>query len=267
MERPELFDAVATDADGRIEMIEVKAAHPRTRWIWGAFKMPGRTLHALASLWRARDRSDAYIGTLVNAWIAAGGEAWGVRAGESYVDVGTLNGFREASLLLDGRTERATPIPLGTRPARKDARLMPNWTEAAIRARAAELGPWFHNLDLRGVQTAPDHFLGDYPAVKWRSFADAIPADLAGRSVLDIGCNAGFYAMEMKRRGAERVVGIDFDDDYLAQARFAAEVAGTRHPTSRNCPSMTWARSASASTSCCSSACCTICAIRCWRWI
>ncbi|MGH7211030.1 MAG: DUF1698 domain-containing protein, partial [Acetobacteraceae bacterium] len=103
---------------------------------------------------------------------------------------------------------------------------MPDWTEAAIRARAAALGPWFHNLDLRGVQTAPEHFLGDYPMVKWRAFADAIPADLAGRNVLDIGCNAGFYAMEMKRRGADRVVGIDFDDDYLVQARFAAEVAG-----------------------------------------
>ena len=24
--------------------------------------------------------------------------------------------------------------------------------------------------------TAPDHFLGDYPAVKWRRFADAIKA-------------------------------------------------------------------------------------------
>ncbi len=114
---PELFDAVATDADGRIEMVEVKAAHPRTHWIWGAFKMPGRTLHALASFWRARDGRDTYIGTLVNAWIAAGNTAWGVRAGESYVDVGTLNGFREASLLLDGRTERTTPIPLGTRPS------------------------------------------------------------------------------------------------------------------------------------------------------
>ena len=113
--KPELFDAVATDGEGRIEMIEVKTPHPRTRWIWGAFKMPGRTLRALAALWRARDGTDTYIGTLVNAWIAAGEAAWGVRAGESYVDVGTLNGFREASLLLDGRSERATPIPLVVR--------------------------------------------------------------------------------------------------------------------------------------------------------
>jgi tRNA (mo5U34)-methyltransferase len=95
-----------------------------------------------------------------------------------------------------------------------------------IRRRAAALGPWFHNMELGGVRTAPDHFLGDYPAIKWRHFADAIPADLSGRSVLDIGCNGGFYSIEMKRRGAARVVGIDSDDDYLAQARFAAEVTG-----------------------------------------
>jgi tRNA (mo5U34)-methyltransferase len=99
-------------------------------------------------------------------------------------------------------------------------------TPERIRERVEELGPWFHNLDLKGVRTAPDHFLGDYPSMKWRNFAHAIPADLTGKTVLDIGCNAGFYSMEMKRRGAERVVGIDSEDLYLAQARFAAEVNG-----------------------------------------
>ncbi|TIS05474.1 MAG: DUF1698 domain-containing protein, partial [Mesorhizobium sp.] len=64
-----------------------------------------------------------------------------------------------------------------------------------------------------------------YPLVKWQKFADAIPADLSGKSVLDIGCNAGFYSIEMKKRGADRVLGIDFDVDYLTQARFAAEIA------------------------------------------
>lgn len=95
-----------------------------------------------------------------------------------------------------------------------------------IRRRIEALGPWFHNLDLNGIRTAPNHFLGDYPAVKWRSFASAVPDDLSGKSVLDIGCNGGFYSIEMKRRGAARVLGVDFDDDYLAQARFAAEVSG-----------------------------------------
>jgi tRNA (mo5U34)-methyltransferase len=97
---------------------------------------------------------------------------------------------------------------------------------AAIERRVRELGPWFHNLELAGVQTAPDHFLGDYPRVKWRCFEHAIPADLSGKSVLDIGCNGGFYSIEMKRRGAARVVGVDSDEGYLAQARFAAEVCG-----------------------------------------
>lgn len=95
-----------------------------------------------------------------------------------------------------------------------------------IRAKVAELGEWFHNMSLRGVMTAPDHFLGDYPSQKWRGFAHAVPSDLRGKTVLDIGCNAGFYSIEMKRRGAARVVGIDSDERYLAQARFAASVCG-----------------------------------------
>jgi tRNA (mo5U34)-methyltransferase len=97
-------------------------------------------------------------------------------------------------------------------------------TPGQIGRKVRELGRWFHNIDLRGVKTAPDHFLGDYPAIKWNRFAHSIPEDLRGKTVLDIGCNAGFYSIEMKRRGAARVVGIDFDDTYLAQARFAAEV-------------------------------------------
>jgi tRNA (mo5U34)-methyltransferase len=99
-------------------------------------------------------------------------------------------------------------------------------SEAQIRQRVRELGPWFHNLDLGGALTAPDHFLGDYPAVKWRGFAHAIPTDLTGKTALDVGCNAGFYSIEMKRRGADRVVGIDLNETYLEQARFAAEVCG-----------------------------------------
>jgi tRNA (mo5U34)-methyltransferase len=95
---------------------------------------------------------------------------------------------------------------------------------AEIREKVEALGPWFHNLDLNGISTAPSHFLGNYPAVKWERFADAIQQEMSGRSVLDIGCNAGFYAIEMKRRGAARVLDIDTDEEYLEQARFAAQV-------------------------------------------
>ena len=105
---------------------------------------------------------------------------------------------------------------------------------AALRRDVAALGPWFHNMDLgQGVLTAPDHFLGDYPRFKFERFAAALP-DVSGRSVLDIGCNAGFYAIEMKRRGAARVVGIDSDDRYLAQARLASEALGQHDIEFRN---------------------------------
>lgn len=95
-----------------------------------------------------------------------------------------------------------------------------------IRRRIEELGPWFHNMRLAGVETAPDHFLGDYPACKWEAFADVLPADLTGKTVLDIGCNGGFYSLEMKRRNAAHVVGVDHDPHYLRQAAFAAEQTG-----------------------------------------
>jgi tRNA (mo5U34)-methyltransferase len=101
-------------------------------------------------------------------------------------------------------------------------------TVEEVQAQVERLGPWFHNMELRGVRTAPNHFLGDYPAMKYRNFAHAIPADLSGKTVLDVGCNAGFYSMEMKRRGAARVVGIDSEDLYLEQARFATAVKGMR---------------------------------------
>lgn len=96
-----------------------------------------------------------------------------------------------------------------------------------LQAEVAALGPWFQNIDLGdGIATAPDHFLGDYPAFKYRRFMDALPEDLSGKSVLDIGCNAGFYAIEMARRGAARVLGIDSDARYLDQARLASGALG-----------------------------------------
>ncbi|WP_074063283.1 TIGR04290 family methyltransferase [Rhizobium etli] len=98
--------------------------------------------------------------------------------------------------------------------------------DRTLKRRISELGPWFQNMRLGEVETAPDHFLGDYPAFKWQGFKHVVPEDLGGRSVLDIGCNAGFYAIEMKRRNAGRVLGIDSDPRYLAQARFAAEHFG-----------------------------------------
>jgi tRNA (mo5U34)-methyltransferase len=88
------------------------------------------------------------------------------------------------------------------------------------------LGPWFHNLHLPdGRQTCPDHRFGDFPSVKWQQIAPHVPQDLSGWTCLDIGCNSGFYSFELAKRGAS-VLGIDVDDHYLKQARWACEQFG-----------------------------------------
>src|SRR5438874_13382582 len=98
--RPELFDSVVTDHQGIVEEIQVKCQNAASEWIWGAFKLTGRHFAELHQLWVERDRSDEYLGTLVNAYLTRGGTAIGVKRGDVYVDVGTLNGYREASRVL-----------------------------------------------------------------------------------------------------------------------------------------------------------------------
>lgn len=111
VERPELFDAVVTDSEDRVLEIQVKQPQPDSNWIWGAFKMPGAILHDLFRLWCARDRRDEQVGTLINAYIAEGGVAKGVRAGQSYVDVGTFHGYREAIQMFNGKPSKDTNMP------------------------------------------------------------------------------------------------------------------------------------------------------------
>ncbi|KGO97981.1 SAM-dependent methyltransferase [Lysobacter defluvii IMMIB APB-9 = DSM 18482] len=97
----------------------------------------------------------------------------------------------------------------------------------SLQAQVDELGPWFHNLHLPGgVQTAPDHWLqADFPAFKWAEISPHVPEDLHGWTVLDIGCNAGYYSFELARRGA-KVTAVDVDPHYLRQARWAAGELG-----------------------------------------
>lgn len=104
VEHPERFDAVLTDDEGRVREIQVKRDGAATPWVWGALKLRGAELAALRALHVERERQDMYLGTLVNAYLARGGAAWAVRGGEAYVDVGTLDGYREAMRLLDGRS-------------------------------------------------------------------------------------------------------------------------------------------------------------------
>ena len=112
VDQPQFFDAVLTDDLNNVREIQVKQKNAGTNWIWGAFKMPGYIFHALYDLWRRPERGDEYFGTLINAWLAAGGRATAKRAGRGYVDVGTLHGYREAIRLL----ERPEPGWTGSEP-------------------------------------------------------------------------------------------------------------------------------------------------------
>ncbi|NPU65658.1 nucleotidyltransferase family protein [Bradyrhizobium sp. 83012] len=110
VEHPEFFDAVMLDGDA-VKQIQVKQRDATSNWIWGAFRMSARGFLDLNTLWEARDRCDEYFGTLVNSYLAAGGSAVGIKAGEAYVDVGTINGYRTAIALLAASQDSVEPRP------------------------------------------------------------------------------------------------------------------------------------------------------------
>ena len=49
---------------------------------------------------------------------------------------------------------------------------------------------------------------------------------LAGRRVLDLGCNAGFWSLQALEAGADFVLGLDTRESYLEQARLVFEAKG-----------------------------------------
>jgi glucose-1-phosphate thymidylyltransferase len=125
VQRPEFFDAVVTDDTGRVLEIQVKRQGAGSNWIWGAFKMPGSVLRELFELWNRRERCDEYWGTLVNAYLLGGHEARAVRAGESYVDIGTLHGDRAAINLLSTMAHAGAPQPLAQPGSPREPRYQP----------------------------------------------------------------------------------------------------------------------------------------------
>ena len=92
------------------------------------------------------------------------------------------------------------------------------------------LEPWFHRIDLGGgIFTKTESVMGepvDHPRESWEVIRQCLPADLAGKSVLDVGCNGGFYCVEAKRRGAGRVLGVDGQRQHVRQALFVRKVLG-----------------------------------------
>lgn len=100
---PSAFDAVVCDPQNFVTKVEVKAAEPHSNWIWGAITTTGESFHSLKLLWEARHREDEYFGTLLNAYIDAGNPVRGHHVGETYIDVGTMEGFHRAQDFLRGQ--------------------------------------------------------------------------------------------------------------------------------------------------------------------
>jgi glucose-1-phosphate thymidylyltransferase len=93
---PTVFDAVVCDDLGFVQQVQVKRKDAASQWVWGAVTARGESFHRLKLLWEARHRSDEYLGDLLNAFIAAGNVVKGRHCGEVYMDVGTMEGYRNA---------------------------------------------------------------------------------------------------------------------------------------------------------------------------
>ena len=95
-----------------------------------------------------------------------------------------------------------------------------------------KLAPWFHCIDLgRGLKTKTQSAVGEpveHPRPTWEFVRAHLPEDLSGKSLLDVGCNAGFYSFEAAGRGASRVLGVDAQRHLVRQARFCARALGAK---------------------------------------
>ena len=81
--------------------------------------------------------------------------------------------------------------------------------------KVTEIGPWFHSIDVgenvrtREIAPLPGPQPDDHPRKRWADLREAIPTDLSGKRILDIGCADGFFTIEFAQRGAREVVAVD----------------------------------------------------------
>jgi SAM-dependent methyltransferase len=93
-----------------------------------------------------------------------------------------------------------------------------------------ELGPFHHGVELPyDLHTQPEglsrgegelHRVQDIQLGAWRAILELFGGSLAGKRVLDVGCNCGGFSVQAARDGAEHVLGVDVVDRYIDQANF-----------------------------------------------
>jgi len=87
------------------------------------------------------------------------------------------------------------------------------------------LGHWHHSIDLgEGISTNPQKSTLVYnPEIRWNLIKAYLPNDLTGKTVLDLGCNSGYFSVQMKKRGASKVVAVDSFKGAVEQTKFLAK--------------------------------------------
>ena len=100
-----------------------------------------------------------------------------------------------------------------------------NISNEELKAKIKECGPWRHDIDFgNGIRTRDDNLPTHNPERRWKKLISKMfPKDMSGMTVLDVGCNSGFYSVKMKQRGAERVVSLDIATKNIKQTEFLSE--------------------------------------------
>jgi tRNA (mo5U34)-methyltransferase len=133
--------------------------------------------------------------------------------------MGAGSGYRRVHRLFTSQEVMSTPedfepIPETTAAERAVADLMPiDGRREEARAVLGRVPLWFHTFSLNGAGVYTPGIARDH-----RYRLRAIPEDLTGARVLDVGTFDGFYAFLAERRGAARVVAVD-NEQYVAWIR------------------------------------------------
>jgi tRNA (mo5U34)-methyltransferase len=96
-----------------------------------------------------------------------------------------------------------------------------------IRERVRALGWWYQCFELPGgVMTSPGEPPAYRPETRWNLLQPYVPADLRGKTVLDVGGNAGYFSVQMMKRGAAHCTIVEPFLEFAEQARFVGDLHG-----------------------------------------
>jgi tRNA (mo5U34)-methyltransferase len=99
------------------------------------------------------------------------------------------------------------------------------WTREQITRRVRELGWWYQHFELpMGVFTGKGEPPAYLPETRWQLIEPYVPASLTGKTILDTGGNAGYFSIQMMKRGAKRCVLVEPFVEFSEQARFVVEL-------------------------------------------